>query len=238
MKTVDVLAVIQAKNKDLVIRLAMNESFGEAMPGQYINFSLSENAQSIPAYVFVVNPAYFEIYLLKRDAEKLAINTSPKKLFVSHVLGDIFLLPKNKINPLLIADELGLPSIIFLAEKIKSISKLQPLVFLCSSEKTSFPFTPVPSQFVVSNFPMGVLAACPMLEDKGIPSRLISEKLMPGCFDGNMTELLRELPDAFFDEAEIEVFVAGKKEILDDVKVFANKRDLKLQSINCCDQSA
>lgn len=238
MNPVSVLSFTQVKNNDLIARLAINDALPQAKPGQYVNCALEKNAKFfLPAYVFVVNraAAYIEIYIRQAQTKKMGLglglsvgsDDSPDVLFVSEPSGEFFVLPENEIKPLLIADETGLPSIIYLAEQIKQGCKIQPLVLLFSG--SIYPFTPIPSQFVVSDFPAAVLAACPMLEDKKIPSRLICENFLPGCYEGSLSDFLAELPDAFFSAATMEVFAMGEKNMLENVRQFSLRRGLNFQ---------
>ncbi len=244
LTSVRVLSLIEAKNKDIVLRLPVTNSLKAAMPGQYVSFSISSNAEYMTsAFVFVVNTAsgFVEIYVPSIEAKKLSIDARVIEIFLSDseaVNGNAFVLPKaltdavprEKIKPVLIADEAGLPAIVFLADKIKNHCKMQPLVFLFSNN--DFPFTPIPSQFVISNIPMGVLAACPMLEDKKIPSRLLSDIFSPGCYEGGVSDFFDELPLAFFESLKLTLYIAGKKELGDVVENFARKHQLSSQIVN------
>jgi len=241
VKVTKVLSLTKAKNDDVVLRLAADETLLDALPGQYVNLAACEQAQQITsAFLFVANVslAYVEVYLPSEDAVKSQIDTNVTEVLVSEPQGTAFVLPTffshignehHVIKPVLLADDIGLPAIIFLAEKIKIICGLQPLVFLFS--QTQFPFTPVPSQFIVSNIPVGVLAACPMLEDKKIPSRLLSETVVPGCYEGAMDAFLAGLPNTFFRDINIEVYAAGGKSLLDAADVFAQRHHLAIQKL-------
>lgn len=154
-------------------------------------------------------------------------------MFISDIEGQAFILPEVNLatstgvvrKPILIGDSYGLASVIFFAEQIKRICHVQPLVFLSLSdaEKNEFPFTPTPSQFVLSDFPLGVLAACPLLEDKKIPSRLISDSFLPGCYDGNLAEFLDELPASLFSDQKVDVFSLVEKKATDIIRGFCEK---------------
>lgn len=232
MNCVSVLSFQRTIKQDIILRLAADEFMLLVMPGQYINCGLAADAVNvIPAYIFSVNQAarWIEIFISHHLYERLSLKIELKKIFITDLLGDAFVLSDGVNRPLLIADESGLPAIIFFAGKIKAAHQVQPLVLLYSEE--SFPFTPVPSQFVVSNFPAGVLAACPLLEDKRIPSRLICENLLPGCYDGNIAECLDELPDAFFDGENSKIYAIAEKKTLDQISVFSQRRELAIHCI-------
>ena len=56
------------------------------------------------------------------------------------------------------------------------------------------PFRPQPSRFLLEGMPDGVIAAIPLLEDWGIPSRLCHNQEQVGCFEGSLDELVARLP--------------------------------------------
>jgi len=55
-------------------------------------------------------------------------------------------------------------------------------------------FRPQPSRFLVEGMPDGVIAAIPLLEDWGIPSRLCHSQGQVGCFEGSLDEFIALLP--------------------------------------------
>ena len=84
--------------------------------------------------------------------------------------------------------------------------ELATLIYICSLRRHSTastlalyqlddiaPFRPRPSRFLLPNMPPGVIAAIPLLEDWGIPSRLCSPDARAGCFEGSLDELLKTL---------------------------------------------
>jgi dihydroorotate dehydrogenase electron transfer subunit len=81
---------------------------------------------------------------------------------------------------------------------------------------------------MVPDMPAGIIAAMPLLEDWGIPSRLTSRQSLPGCFDGFITDLARlwfeRLGSAVL--AEVEVFACGPPAMLEAVAKLA--RDFRV----------
>lgn len=55
-----------------------------------------------------------------------------------------------------------------------------------------FPFKPCPSRQLITGMPADVIASIPLLEDWHIPHRLASLVEKPGCFYGNVDQLLNE----------------------------------------------
>jgi dihydroorotate dehydrogenase electron transfer subunit len=89
----------------------------------------------------------------------------------------------------------------------------EPLLVLLGASDT-FPFRPRPSTILVPGIPDGVIACAPTLEEFGIASRLASTAGLPGCYDGDVTELaaawLESLPPGVL--AEVQLVVAGPAE--------------------------
>lgn len=131
-------------------------------------------------------------------------------------------------RPLLIGGGVGMPPMICIAESLKGGDK-QPFVILGS--EVPFPFTPRPSQFVVDGIPDGVIAAMPLLEDWGIPSRLTSLQGYAGCHQGYVTDLAREWLDSLDDDArgEVGVYACGPHPMLEAVVGLARDYALPVQ---------
>lgn len=110
---------------------------------------------------------------------------------------------------LLVGGGVGIPPMIFLAETLVSPAGWRPLVLMGS--EIPFPFRARPSTILVPGLPEGVIAAMPLLEDWGVPSRLASFQDFPGCFHGYVTSLaaawLESLGPA--ELAQVEMFACG-----------------------------
>ncbi len=83
----------------------------------------------------------------------------------------------------------GMPPMLFLAQTLRSPDPVpwQPLLLLGS--EVAFPFQPRPSAVLVDGMPPGIIAALPLAEDWGIPSRLASGQGFFGCYEGHVTQL-------------------------------------------------
>ncbi len=95
-------------------------------------------------------------------------------------------------NSLLLADAAGLPAVLYAARRLVRPCRGRSLVLLALG--SSPPFTPKPSGFLLPAMPAGVIAALPLLEDWGLPSRLLGER--PGCYQGTPEALLTALEAA------------------------------------------
>ncbi|MGD1982515.1 MAG: dihydroorotate dehydrogenase electron transfer subunit [Chromatiaceae bacterium] len=131
-------------------------------------------------------------------------------------------------RPLLIGGGVGMPPMIFLAESLRR-SDHKPFVILGS--EVPFPFDPRPSQVLIEGLPDGVIAAMPLLDDWGIPSRLASLQGFAGCHQGYVTDLahawLQSLSDA--QRSEVELYACGPHPMLEAVVSLAREFRLPVQ---------
>jgi len=118
---------------------------------------------------------------------------------------------------------------VFLAERLRADAHWQPLVLMGS--EVPFPFSARPSRFLVPGLPEGVIAAMPLLEDWGIPSRLASLQGFPGCFEGYITELARNWLDSLSaaERAEVGIYACGPHPMLAAAARLAGEYSLPCQ---------
>ncbi|HQU15769.1 MAG: dihydroorotate dehydrogenase electron transfer subunit [Chromatiales bacterium 21-64-14] len=132
-------------------------------------------------------------------------------------IGQCFQAHRDRPRALLLGGGVGIPPMVFLAECLhRDPEPYYPLVLMGS--EVPFPFTTRPSRILVPSIPDGVIAALPLLEDWGVPSRLASRQGYPGCFDGYVTELARVwLQDRTPAELrEVELFACGPHGMLEE----------------------
>jgi dihydroorotate dehydrogenase electron transfer subunit len=148
------------------------------------------------------------------------------RLAVLGPIGQPFKLDDYRPRPLLIGGGVGIPPMIFLAEHLKSQRGLQPLVLMGS--EVPFPFTARPSKFLMDGALSSAVAAMPLLEDWGIPSRLASGQDFTGCFHGLVTDLARAWLHTLPAPArnEVEIFACGPTPMLYAVQQLAREFDL------------
>jgi dihydroorotate dehydrogenase electron transfer subunit len=148
-------------------------------------------------------------------------------------IGRPFEVHRERPRPLLIGGGVGMPPMIFLASGLRpggdTALWARPLAILGS--EVPFPFQPRPSQILVPTLPGAAIAAMPLLDDWGIPSRLASLQGYPGCFEGYVTDLARHWLEALDEPAlgEVEVFACGPQPMLAAVARLARDFDLPCQ---------
>jgi dihydroorotate dehydrogenase electron transfer subunit len=137
----------------------------------------------------------------------------------------------EKPRALLIGGGVGIPPMVFLAEVLqgRKAEGFRPLAILGS--ELPFPFRARPSTLMVPGMPDGVIAAMPLLDEWGIPSRLTSKSGFAGCHDGYVTDLarlwLRELDRAAL--REVEIFSCGPTPMLKAVAALAREFEVACQ---------
>jgi len=132
--------------------------------------------------------------------------------------------------PLLIGGGVGIPPMVFLADRLRiEHAESRPLVIMGS--EVPFPFTSRPSRTLIAGMPAGVIACMPLMEDWGIASRLASLQAYPGCFDGYVTDLARAWLDTLDEERrhQVHIYACGPTPMLSATAALANEYGLPCQ---------
>jgi len=144
-------------------------------------------------------------------------------------VGTPFRLDRSRPRVLMLGGGVGLPPMIFLADRLRADSHWRPLVLMGS--EVPFPFSARPSRILVPGMDDGVIAAMPLLDDWGIPSRLASLQGYPGCYQGYITGLARGWLEALTDgeRAEVGFYACGPHPMLEATARLAREFDLPCQ---------
>jgi len=129
---------------------------------------------------------------------------------------------------LLIGGGVGIPPMIFLADRIRARDTQS---FVIMGSEVPFPFTVKPSQIMVPGVPAHVIGTMPLLEDWGIACRLASRQGYAGCFDGLVTELADHWIEHHkaADPDGIEIFACGPTPMLKAVAALVLRHALPCQ---------
>ncbi len=132
---------------------------------------------------------------------------------------------------LLVGGGVGIPPLVFLAERLAAASAggWQPLLLMGS--ELPFPFALTEARLAVPGMPPAATAAVSALEAIGVPSRLASRAGLAGCHRGYVTELaeawLAALPKPAL--AEVGIFSCGPQPMLAAVAALAKRYRLPCQ---------
>jgi dihydroorotate dehydrogenase electron transfer subunit len=129
-------------------------------------------------------------------------------------IGTLFTPQRSRPRTLLLGGGVGIPPMVFLADMLRGEADWQPLVLMGS--EVPFPFSARPSRILVPGIPEGVIAAMPLLDDWGVPSRLASLQGYPGCYEGYITGLARRWLESLNDSqrTEVSMFACGPHPML------------------------
>jgi len=152
----------------------------------------------------------------------LAAAKAGDELSILGPIGRPFSAHPERPRTLLVGGGVGIPPMVFLAERLHEAAAApgaavawKPLVLMGS--EVPFPFRPKPSTLIVPGIPDGTIAAMPLLEEWGVPTRLASRSDFPGCFPGFVTQLA----DAWLGSlgpgelGEVEIFACGPTPMLE-----------------------
>jgi dihydroorotate dehydrogenase electron transfer subunit len=146
-------------------------------------------------------------------------------------IGNPFVASRKKSRPMLIGGGVGIPPMIFLAERMAADhgASKQPLVLMGS--ELPFPFQPEKSALPVTGPDEEVNKGMPLMESIGVASRLASLSGFSGCYQGFVTELARACLQAMSTEelAEVEIFACGPEPMLAASASLARDFDLACQ---------
>ncbi len=218
-----------------VLRLEAPQTAGSAQPGSFVFVRCDPYLpMRRPMSIMRADRTAGWIDILYKihgpGTELLANRRAGDMLSLMGPIGVPFKLEGYRRRPLLIGGGVGIPPMVFLAEHMKRRARaLAPLVLMGS--EAPFPFKPRPSQFVMPGIPTGVIAAMPLMEDWGLPSRLASLKGFAGCFEGLVTDLAWHWLDTlgFEHRAEVEIFACGPTPMLRAVAALAKDYGLPCQ---------
>jgi len=148
--------------------------------------------------------------------QALASRKVGEELSVLGPIGRPFVAHPERPRSLLLGGGVGIPPMVFLAERLHAAGVAwKPLVLMGS--EVPFPFRTRPSRLIVPGIPAGAIACMPLLEEWGVPSRLASGADLPGCFPGFVTELADEWLASLSaaELGEVEVFSCGPTRMLE-----------------------
>lgn len=217
-----------------ILRLHAPKCAAHAKPGQFAHLQCDpELLMRRPFSIMLVSQGqgWIDIFykILGQGTRLLARRTAGETLSVMGPIGAAFQPHRERPRALLLGGGVGMPPMIFLAEHLRRDSDFMPLAMLGS--ELPFPFKPRPSRMMASGMPDGVIAAMPLLDDWGIPSRLTSQQGFAGCFDGLITDLATIWLEALGAEerAKVELFACGPPGMLKAVASVARAYRLPCQ---------
>ena len=229
-----VLSHLAYEGAQYVLRLAAPRCAAAAAPGSFVHLTCDATIpMRRPLSIMRADAAAGWIEILYKvvgpGLQALAAHKAGDRLSTLGPIGQPFRVHPARPRPLLIGGGVGIPPMVFLADRLRTDRAYRPLVLMGS--EIPFPFRARPSTLVVAGMPDGTIASMPLLEEWGIACRLASKSDFPGCFSGFVTELaaawLEKLDAAHC--AEVEIFACGPTPMLRACAALARRFQLPCQ---------
>jgi dihydroorotate dehydrogenase electron transfer subunit len=230
-----VLSQTAFEGEQVVTRLAAPRCAAHARPGSFVHLACDPAIlMRRPLSIMRAQPQEGWIEVLYKlhgpGLRALAARRPGEELSVLGPIGCPFEPHPQRPRTLLIGGGVGIPPMVFLAERlIAERDRWKPLVLMGS--EIPFPFKTRPSRIVVSGMPPEAIACMPLLDEWGVASRLATRAGYPGCFDGFVTDLAETWLGTLGQPelAELEIFACGPNAMLQAVARLARRRQLPCQ---------
>lgn len=185
-----IIAIQSCHDDQIILRLHAPPLARHAQAGHFTRLA------DLTLPILRVDPGlgWVEVFCAGLDTTPLSGLVIGDAVSLSGPLGTPFQLDISRPRALLLGANSGMAPLVFLAESLRGQDGFLPLMLLASDR--SFPFSPRPSRFIVPGMPPGVIAAIPLIEDWDMPSRMVSEHDVAGCFDGELVDLAQGWLDA------------------------------------------
>jgi len=237
----EILDVHPFPGEQFIQRIRAPKCAAGALPGSFVHVTCADALpMRRPLSVMRAGDDWIEI-LFKNVGDGLRALSRKRPGDVISVLGPI----GRPFNPdparprcLLIGGGVGIPPMVFLADRLRHEARYRPLAILGS--ELPFPFELATSAIDIPGIDAGTSSTMPLLESWGIPARLTSLAGFPGCHNGFVTDLadrwLRTLsPD---DLAEVKIFTCGPTPMLKAVAALAERHgvacEVSLEEFMAC----
>ena len=229
----EVVRVDSFAGDQFIMRIRAPKCAADAEPGSFVHLTCDE---SLPmrrplSIMRSVDDCIDVLYKIVGDGLRLLSKKQPgDKLSVLGPIGRPFVFREERPNTLLIGGGVGIPPMVFIADRLRrDAARWRPFAILGS--EIPFPFELQASELAVPGIPDEVCSTMPLLEEWGVPARLTSLQGYEGCFDGYVTVLadawLEALP--LEELAKTEIFACGPTPMLRAVADLAARHDLPCQ---------
>ncbi len=216
-----------------VMRIRAAKCAAAAEPGSFVHVTCDETLpMRRPLSIMRAGADWIEVLYktVGHGLELLSRKSPGEKASILGPIGQPFRLSAERPNVLLIGGGVGIPPMVFLAERLRKLADdYRPLAILGS--EIPFPFDLVASRLPTPWLDPGIDRSMPLLEGWGIPSRLATLAGFSGCYDGYVTDLaelwLRSLPAGELEKTG--VFACGPTPMLRAVADLAARFALPCQ---------
>jgi dihydroorotate dehydrogenase electron transfer subunit len=222
--------------EQFVLRVSAPKCAARALPGSFVHLTCDPTVpmrRPLSIQRVNANEGWIEILykIVGPGLRALSQRRTGDDISVLGPIGQPFRPDPTRPRALLVGGGVGIPPMVFLAEWMgqQPGQPWNPLVLMGS--EIPFPFKTRPSTILVPGMPAGSIAAMPLLDGWGVPSRLASKAGFAGCYDGFVTQLADEWLGALDTaaKAQVEVFSCGPTPMLEAMAKVAARHDVPCQ---------
>ncbi len=219
--------------EQFIMRVRAPKCAAAAKPGSFAHITCDESLpMRRPLSIMRAQEDWIEILYktVGSGLRQLSRKQPGDTISVLGPIGQPFVLSRERPNVVLIGGGVGIPPMVFLADRLRTEhSAFKPLAILGS--EIPFPFDLVPSGLPTPWLADRINSTMPLLESWDIPCRLATLAGFDGCFDGFVTDLteqwLRTLSEA--ELGKVELFACGPTPMLRAVAELAARFELPCQ---------
>ena len=205
-----------------------------AEPGSFVHLSCDPQLpMRRPMSLMRVDPDRGWMDLLYKEVghgtRLLAAKRPGARLSVIGPIGRPFETVPGRSRALLLGGGVGIPPIVFLADRLRHDRSMS--IFVAMGSEVPFPFEVRTSRIAVPGLAGEVNATMPLLEQWGVAARLASGAGLDGCHPGYVTDLARRWLEALEPEArdEVAVYACGPVPMLEACVGLAREYSLPCQ---------
>jgi dihydroorotate dehydrogenase electron transfer subunit len=215
--------------EQFILRIRAPRCAASATPGCFVHVTCDESIpMRRPLSVMRAGDDWIDV-LFKNFGNGMRALSQRKVGETISILGPIgrpFVPDPEKPHCLLIGGGVGIPPMVFLADRLRQDSHYDALAILGS--ELPFPFRLEESRLAVPGIDAATNSTMPLLESWGIPARLTSLAGFDGCHNGYVTDLadiwLGKLDNE--DRQQVKVFACGPTPMLRAVAALAARHDV------------
>lgn len=229
----EVLSTTTFPGEQFVMRVRSPKCAAAARPGSFVHITCDESLPlRRPLSIMRAREDWIEI-LYKTVGDGLRHLSRKRPGEIISVLGPIgqpFVCSPGRPKTVLIGGGVGIPPMIFLADRLRAAdTNYEPLAILGS--EIPFPFDLLTSALPTPWLDESITGTMPLLESWNIPCRLATLAGFDGCFDGYVTDLAdRWLSTQSAEQlARTELFACGPTPMLRAVAELAAGYELPCQ---------
>ncbi len=225
--------------EQFVLRVSAPKTAARALPGTFVHLTCDPDVpmrRPLSLQRVDATEGWLEILykVVGPGLRALSRRRVGDEISVLGPIGQPFRPDPARPRALLVGGGVGIPPMVFLAEWMTGSATgvtgpWKPLVLMGS--EIPFPFKARPSTILVPGIPAGSIAAMPLLDGWGVPSRLATKAGYPGCYDGFVTQLADEWLSSLdaTAKAEVEVFACGPTPMLEAMARVAARHGVPCQ---------